>query len=639
MHLSIGVFAVVTILVGDTVDGYCKAPDVNMTMNGTDLTCGSVERIDVAVALTMAVGIVQLLMFVVRLGFITIFLSDPLVGGFTTGAAFLVGTSQLKHVFGLDFERQSGIFSVPKTWKEIFAHLGDTNGATFLISLCCIAFLVIVKIVNTKYHKKLKFPIPGELIVIILGAGISYGGKFHEKFDVKIVTDIPSGLPTPSLPNASLVGYMLRNQKTYILAVVSYGLTISMCKLFAKQFKYKLGMNQELFAYSLTNIVGSFFSCVTVSGSLTRTVVYATVGGRTLLGSVFSALIVLIVLVAVAPLFEPLPNAVLAAVVLVALRGLLMQFRDVKKLFYVNKLDLGLWLVTFFATVIFSVDIGLAVGVIYGILTIVWHSFVPYQCLLGRIPGTDLYRDLSRFEAIQSVPGVKIFRFESSLSFANSERFKRKLLSFTDIDLSNTLQAEDVCDESNRHDDDLQQKQTGSVDMSHDDTAQSASGLRLRCLGSLNESSLRDDTIDDDVADAEASPSLQLSLSSHIPTHTVIIDCTVFTFMDSVSVNMIVELNKDLQECGIQLLLAGCRWRVRQTLEAGGYMAKVGLDHLFVTIHDAVVFALHGASLVTRPRSNNDDPLEDVLAVSEEEPVESQADVINVVPQSDESSV
>ena len=598
MHVSIGVFAVINILVGDAIKAYSVK---DMCSDGSAAPLNDkyynsnscYQPIDVAVALTFAVGIVQLGMFFLQLGFFTNFLSTPLVGGFTTGAAFHVGTSQLKHVFGLNITgHSSSIATVPWTWGEILSHLGDTNAAAFLISVICITFLIVMKYVNTKYQKKLKFPIPGELVAVIIGAGVSYGAHLHDKYNVVIVNDIPSGLPTPSAPKAKLVHDMFLNYRTYVIAIVSYGLTISVCKLFAKKFKYTLGMNQELFAYGLTNVFGSFFSCLTASGSLTRTVVYANVGGRTLLGSVISALIVLVVLLVVAPLFEPLPNAILGSIVLVALRGLLMQFRDIRRLYYISKSDLFVWLVTFFATVFISVSIGLGLGVGAGMLTILWHSFMPYYCLLGQIPETDLYRDMSRFEEVHSVPGVKIFRFESSLSFANSERFRRKLLSQTEIDLN-------MAQKVGRSDDDISLQNDG--ESGHNNAAVEMVGVsmdgpdntpRRRHVGSLSECSQPDEQIDDCLDSSRLTP------NSSIPTHTVIIDCTVFTFIDSVSVEMICELSKEVEEHGVQLLLAGCRWRVRERLQAGGYMSKIGNDHLFVTIHDAVVFALHGDSLI-----------------------------------------
>lgn len=681
MHISIGVFAVVTILVGDAVVDYWNSNNcnvssnglLNMTVNGTsnvlcgisnmslygmsnvtinetspsnetinELPCGT--KVDIAVALTLVVGIIQLVMFLLRLGFITIFLSDPLVSGFTTGAAILVGTSQMKHIFGLDIERQSSPGSAPKTWVKILAHLGDTNGATFVISVLCIAFLILMKYINTRYQKKLKFPIPGELIAVILGAGISYGGELHKKFDVIIVENIPSGLPTPSAPKVNLVFDMFTNPKAYIIAIVSYGLTISVCKLFAKKFNYKLGMNQELFAYSVTNIFGSFFSCLTVSGSLTRTVVYANVGGRTLLGSVFSGTIVLVVLLVVAPLFEPLPDAVLGAIVLVALRGLLMQFRDLKTLYYISWWDLGHWLVTFIATVFISVEVGLAAGIAYGMFRILWYNFVPYSCLLGRIPGSDLYRDISRFEAIEAVPGVKIFRFESSLCFANAERFKRSLLSQADLDLSESQQIDTIAEVSLNNGREVQQDKV-VLEMPHDSIVDgSVNGPRLRHAASQREWSPQDDVTEDDGIDAATSLSSHLSPSLHIPTHTVIIDGTVFTYMDSVSVNMITQLTSDLEQLGIQLLLAGCRWQVRETLRAGGYLSKVGNEHLFVTVHDAVIFALHGTPLVGHPKNNDDSQSETADPVNLEELSDSQgrhqdSNTSNVDPASYETSV
>ena len=590
-HLSMGVFAVVTIMIGDAVLAQlhgAKSIIANETAantcNGTILTVTNLtnngailngtisdeiplQKEDIAIALTLVVGVVQILFYVFRLGFVTRFMSDAMVSGFTTGAAFHVAASQIRHVFGLELSYRSP-FVVPKTIYGVFKNIADTNAAAFIIAVISIVFLVIVKYVNQRYQKKLRFPIPGELIIVIIGTGVSYGGKFEENFDVKVVADLRSGVPTPRAPRFDVIVDLLSTSYPYVIAVVSFAVNMSIAKLFAKKFRYQMNSNQELLAYGTSNIFGSFFNCLVASGSLSRSAVYASCGGRTIVGSSFSALLILIVVLAIAQLFAALPKAVLAAVIFVGLRGLFVQFRDVKRLYRLSLSDMFVWIVTWLATAVVSVDIGLAVGIGFSLLVIIYRTAWPHHTLLGRMSDTDLYREVSRYYMCEEVDGIKIFRYEASLCFANAESFKAALL-----------------------------KSLGSINLDDPDSA----------LGESVQTT-RSNAVNDD--DDDSPPEYRRNLSARelapqrkSPIHTVVVDCTVVTYLDSLGVGLLIELTKDLEEAGLQMLLAGCRWRVRQSLKQGLYLDKVGSDHLFVTIHDAVVFAQTGLRLMRKSGS------------------------------------
>eukprot|EP00118_Oscarella_pearsei_P020508 m.222328 g.222328 ORF g.222328 m.222328 type:complete len:734 (+) comp39975_c2_seq1:84-2285(+) len=563
-HISMGVFAVITIMIGDAVSA--ELP-VGTMENGTS-SADPIGPIDVAISVGFCVGIIQLIFFIFRLGFITRFLSDAMVSGFTTGAAFHVGASQLRDAFGIEFDRQESPAVVPKTIYLILKNIADTNAATFLIALVTVIILVAIKVINHRYRRRLRFPIPGELIVVILGTGISYGGDFQENFNVTVVNHVESGIPLPPSLRFDLVGKMFATSHPYVIAIVSFALTMSLAKVFAKKFNYKVDSNQELLAYSTANIIGSFLSCLVSSGSLSRTAVYTTAGGKTILGSGISALLILVVVLVLAQLVSYLPTAVLSAIILIALRGLMVQFKDVKRLYRVSITDMLVWIVTWLATVFLAVDLGLAVGVGFSLLVIIYRTAWPRSAVLGRIGDTDLYRDSKRYDLCCEVPSVKIFRYEASLCFANVDSFRIALLEKTNIDLAALSNAG--------------QSNGNSQSSSEQGTPP------------LTPSTFRHDA------------AINLTRRpAPVPVHTVVIDCTVFTYLDSLGVGLLIELTKDLEKVNVQMLLAGCRWRVREMLDQAGYISEIGASHLFVTTHDAVVFAQMGLSVVGRTNEDS----------------------------------
>eukprot|EP00795_Rhopilema_esculentum_P000427 gene427-10098_t len=200
-HISLGTFAVVCLMNGEAIqmmtDKYeasIKLPNVgsNISSNATD-DLVEAYRVEVAVSLSLLVGLLQIFLGIVQLGFVTMYLSDPLVSGFTTGAAFHILSSQVRHFLGLTVPRgtSSGIFGLFKLYYYFFTHLGDVNVSALITGITCAILLYILKYLNQRYQ--FKFPIPAELIVVILGAGISYGAKFNENFGTPILKRVPKG--------------------------------------------------------------------------------------------------------------------------------------------------------------------------------------------------------------------------------------------------------------------------------------------------------------------------------------------------------------------------------------------------------------------------------------------------------------
>ncbi|XP_061412893.1 prestin-like isoform X2 [Lethenteron reissneri] len=388
-HTSMGTFAIVSLMTGGVVERFAS--------NVTAIDPQELESQKISIATTLAVlsGAIQLIMFSLQLGFVAIYLSDPLVSAFTNAAAIHVLVSQIKNMLGLQVPRFSGPASIFMTMVDIFQKLPNTNIAELVTSLVCLTVLIPVREINQRYKSKLKAPIPVELLLIILATVISFYARLEEKFGVTVVGNIPAGLPVPQLPTVTNFSSLIADGLA--IAIVGYAVSVSLAKIFAKKHGYTVDANQELFAHGVCNLFGSFFQCFPSAASISRTSIQEGTGGNTQLASGISTMVVLVVLLAVGPLFRALQRSVLACIIVVGLKRMLMHFTDLKQLWKISKVDFYIWLVTWLAVLLLNVDLGLGVAVAFSLMTIVYRTQRPDCKLLGRIPNTELYRPLDEF--------------------------------------------------------------------------------------------------------------------------------------------------------------------------------------------------------------------------------------------------
>ncbi|KAL3278616.1 hypothetical protein HHI36_016156 [Cryptolaemus montrouzieri] len=440
-HNSMGTFAVVCLMTGRAVlqhsdPSHFRNLDIgNITVTDTvaqNPSAYSYTPIQVATAVTFTVGIFQVILYSLRLGCVAALLSETLVSGFTTAAAVTVFTTQIKDLLGIKIHSSRGFFEVINTYRAIYHELPNTNQVALMISgITIVANSFSNEYLKPKFAQVSSFPIPIELISIIVGSAVSHFWNLHETYNIVIVGDIPSGLPEAALPPLNLVSSVLF--ESFTICIVSYTITMSMGLIFAQKLNYDIDANQELFAQGAGNIFGSFFSCMPFSASLSRSSIQQSVGGKTQITSVVSCSLLLIILLFIGPLFEPLPRCVLASIIVVALKGMLMQVKDFFKFIKLSKLDGTVWLVTFLTTVIVSIDLGLLIGVAMSLISIMILEFKPYICLLGNIPHTDLYLDINKYNCAKEIAGMKIFHYNGGLNFAMRNVFKAEFLKLVKI--------------------------------------------------------------------------------------------------------------------------------------------------------------------------------------------------------------
>uniref|UniRef100_A0AAR2JSD3 STAS domain-containing protein n=1 Tax=Pygocentrus nattereri TaxID=42514 RepID=A0AAR2JSD3_PYGNA len=394
-HLSVGPFPVTCLMVGSVV--LTLAPDEDFMRPGNE-TC--FLYIHITTTFTPHISLVyflilQLGMGVFHVGFLVRYLSDPLVGGFTTAAAVHVLISQLKMVLSVPTHSHNGFFSLAYVLSDVFRNIKQTNVADLVAGLLTIVTVMAVKEINAKFQHKIPVPIPIEVIVTVVATGISYAVDLNSRYGASIVHSIPRGFVPAQFPNIELFGEILGS--SFSTAVVGYAVSVSVAKVYAAKHDYKIDGNQELIAFGISNIFCGCFSGFVATTALSRTAIQESTGGKTQVAGLISALMVLIVIVAVGPLLQPLQKSVLAGIVIANLKGMFMQICDVPILWRQNRTDCFIWVFTCISCIVLGLDVGLLTGVVFELGTVV----------NGLVPVAPLGVDNEAFESEQDPEHVE----------------------------------------------------------------------------------------------------------------------------------------------------------------------------------------------------------------------------------------
>ncbi|MCE7792996.1 solute carrier family 26 protein [Salipaludibacillus sp. CUR1] len=400
-QLSVGPVAMVSLLV--------------LTGVSTVADPGAEEYISLVILLMLMIGIIQLLMGLFKLGFIVNFISHAVISGFTSAAAIIIGVSQLGHLFGFDFNGGNNIIL---KIIEAIQRTGDIHPASFLIGTVSILLLLLMK--------KLSPKIPAPLIVVFFMIVVVKVFGLNED-GVKIVGHVPDGLPIFSIPNISFDLILTLLPIAVTISLIGFMESIAMAKMIASKEKYKIIPNKELIALGTANIGGSFFSAYPVTGGFSRSAVNYQSGANTPLASIISAGIILISLLFFTDLFYFLPNPVLAAIILVAVYSLI-DFKELKHLFKVSRIDGWVWLTTFTGTLVLGIEEGILLGIAFSLLILIIKSAFPYITELGFSEKSKEYEDIQVRTEAKVSPGSVVVRIDSSLYFANAPYLEEKLI-------------------------------------------------------------------------------------------------------------------------------------------------------------------------------------------------------------------
>uniref|UniRef100_A0A8W4F8G2 Solute carrier family 26 member 10 n=1 Tax=Sus scrofa TaxID=9823 RepID=A0A8W4F8G2_PIG len=391
-HLSTGTFAVLSLMTGSAVERLVPEP-LERNLSAIEREQLDAQRVGAAAAMAFGSGALMLGMFALQLGVLATFLSEPVVKALTSGAALHVLVSQLPSLLGLPLPRQIGCFALFKTLAAVLTELPRSSPAELTISALSLALLVPVKELNVRFRDRLPTPIPGEIVMVLLASVLCFTSSLDTRYNVQIVGLLPGGFPQPLLPSLAELPRILVDSLP--MAMVTFAVSASLASIYADKYSYTIDSNQELLAHGVSNLISSFFSCFPNSATLATTSLLVDAGGNTQLAGLFSCMVVLSVLLWLGPFFYYLPKAV--------------------------------WMVTWVAVVTLSVDLGLAVGVVFSMMTVVCRT-QRIQCLaLGLAEGTELYRPLRESHKLLQVPGLLVLSYPTPLYFGTRGQFRRIL--------------------------------------------------------------------------------------------------------------------------------------------------------------------------------------------------------------------
>lgn len=385
-----------------------------LTASGVALLAeaGTEAYIGYAILLSLMVGIIQLLLGLFRLGFLVNFLSHPVISGFTSAAAIIIGASQLKHLLGLNLPKSHFVHEI---FLSIFEQFHQLHWITFGIGLGGILVILLLK--------RISKAIPGQIIAVILSILMVSALGLDEK-GVSIVGEVPKGLPSLYLPALNWEAIYALFPIALAISLVSYMESIAVAKAMQTRHKnYKVFPNKELIALGAANIGGSLFQSYPVTGGFSRTAVNDQAGAKTTVASIISALLVLLTLLFLTSFFYQMPKTILASVILVAVIGLI-DMKEAIHLWHDHRMDFWMLIATFFATLSLGIEQGILIGVALSLILVIYQTSYPHHAELGQVPDTEFYRNVDRFPDVILRSDLLIVRFDASLFFGNINRFR-----------------------------------------------------------------------------------------------------------------------------------------------------------------------------------------------------------------------
>jgi len=408
--LAVGPVAIVSLLVATGVSPFAEP--------------GSAQYLELTLTLAFMVGLMQVGMGLLRIGFLVNFLSHPVLSGFTSAAAIVIGFSQLKHVLGYNVPRMEHFYEQVLYTLE---HLAETNAVALVMGLLSIAILFYFKngiadlLRRFGLTEALVLPLSkiGPLVVVLIGTLAVWGSGLSESMSIKIVGEVPGGLPGLTMPlfDPSVWQQLLPTALT--ISFVGYMESISVAKSLAAKRRQKVDANQELVALGVANLGAMLTGGYPITGGFSRSIVNFAAGAKTGLASIITALLVAFTLLFLTPLFYFLPNAVLAAIILVAVAGLL-DVHTLQHAWQYNKADALSLSGTFLAVLMIGIENGILVGVSASILLFLWRTSKPHVATIGRVDDSEIYRNVLRYD-VQTWPSVVNIRVDQSLYFANTK--------------------------------------------------------------------------------------------------------------------------------------------------------------------------------------------------------------------------
>jgi SulP family sulfate permease len=385
---------------------------------------GSSEYLALAIALAFLVGIIEIGMGILRMGFLVNFLSRSVISGFISGAAIIIGFSQVKHLLGLKIPSTESFIEL---LTLILGKITEVNWVTLSLGLSSIAILLyfnqpLVKLLKRQgWSEQRILPISksAPLLVVILGTLLVSVFQWDRVAGVKIVGMVPLGLPPLTIPSFDLQTWRSLLPAALAIALVGYMEGFSGAQALASKRREKINPNQELIAFGAANMSAAFTGGYPVTGGVSRSVVNFAAGANTGLASIITGILVAITVMFFTSWFYFLPQTCLAATIITAVYKLI-DFATLKRMWNYDKADAIAWLVTFSAVLGLGVEKGIIFGAIVALSLHLWHTSRPHIAIVGRLGESEHFRNVLRYE-VKTSPQVLAIRVDASLYFANAK--------------------------------------------------------------------------------------------------------------------------------------------------------------------------------------------------------------------------
>lgn len=516
-QLAVGPVALVSLL---TRAGLSEI--IDPTKSGTIEAKKEFEEL--AITLALLVGLFEAFMGLVRLGWLIRFLSHSVTSGFTSGAALIIAVSVLHDFLGLPGISSSNFFYISGQLLWLIKK-GDAVVNPLVFGGLVLVLLLVMKEVGKRCQGWEWVRAGGPVTAVILGTVLV---KLLRPKDVKTIGFIPQGFP-PVFLSFKWAQMPILFKPAVVIVGVAILESVGIAKALASRNGYEIDSNNELLGLGLANILGSFFSAFPSAGSFSRSAVSNEVGARTGMAGLIVGVLTLATLLFITPLFVDVPQCVLSAIVLSAVMGL-VDFEEARFLWRVEKKDFCLWSAAFWGTLIFGIEVGVLIAVCLSLVFVIHESANPHIAVLGRLPGTTVYRNVEQYPEAYLYGGLVIIRVDAPMYFANSTYIIDRLRQYELLASSSSSSSSSGKEETN--------------------------GGKMERV------------------------------------QFVILDMTPVPSMDSTAVASLRALHLSYGQRGVQLALCNCCPSVMGTMGRAGMEGEMGKEWFFVRVHDAVQVCL-----------------------------------------------
>jgi sulfate permease, SulP family len=387
-------------------------------------TSGSPEAVQLVAAITVLAGLIYILLYILKMGWISNFLSESVLTGFIFGIGIDVVIGQLKKITGT---AESG----DNAWQKLLSWvqgLPETNIPTLILGVSLLVMLVLLHIYVPR--------VPGALIAVVIGIGAATIFPL-EDMGVKLTGPVPSGLPSFELPSLS---FILENLSVILPAaigvmLVGFSESLAAARQYASKYHYDIDVDHEMLAQGMANTSSGLFQGINVDGSLSKSALNDSSGGKTQLASLAQGVLVILTLLFLAPLFAKLPQAALGAIVITAVVFGLFKVKEMRRLARLSRVEFWLAMAALLGVLTFGTLEGVFIGVALSLLWLIWRSSHPTIPVLGKIPDANAYQSVENHPDAATYPEMVIIRFDGPLFFATASSLRGRIRELTrDID-------------------------------------------------------------------------------------------------------------------------------------------------------------------------------------------------------------